>query len=243
MQISELVKTVKNENLYHNLSWLLVEESKKTLNTNLVEGFQQMMTTMFTSSKKPAVTKPKINIDDFEEKKPFAGLCKSGKTILIPDTPLFRTNETELINKVSILFRGDWVNDPEANKCINYVISFLLRKYLDDIDNDTDINLDIIGDALVNGHLNYATSNKDYIIVKRVYDRISSHRDKLIDSLFNTPSSFKTSFSDLKKTFPETIKNILKTGGDITLSMGQDKAKNDDSKKALERQQQKTKKS
>lgn len=232
MKLNDLVKNVKNENLYYNLASILVESGKDYDSVNLVEGLHKMMTTMFNSDSKKSTPKttPKKYTDDHEETKPFAGLCKSGRTILIPDNPEYRTSETKLVQAAAQMFRGEWVNNKDAQKCLSYTISFLLRKFLEDIDNTTDINLDIIGDALVNGHLTYATSHKDYKMVERVYERISYHRDSLINDLFKNPISFKESWSEIKNKLSTTIENILKTGGDITLSMGQDKAMQDDNK-------------
>lgn len=162
----------------------------------------------------------KKNLDD-EPSAPFGGVCKYKKSILIPENPILRKDEGKLIKAAAQMFRGNWVNNKDAQSCLKAVLSHLLKTYLEDYTNHINtINMAMLGDSLVDGQLKYASSNEDFRMVQRVFNRIMYHKNRIFNDMINNPGNFENKWKSAKEELSTVIENVLKTGGDVRSALG-----------------------
>lgn len=180
------------------------------------------------------VKTPRTSYKDNEEEapaEPFAGKCKYMKTVLIPEDADHRNNDRKLLAAASKIFTSSWVEKPELKDCVTEVLTHLLRHYFEEHrESFKDMDMDIIGDAVVTGKLDYDQAQKDYKVVSRVYKRISHHKDNMFSDLMHPKPgvSFEKRWKEASGKFTTAIQNILKTGGDTNLFLGVAKADTDD---------------
>ena len=214
----------------------------KTLNLveeDLQEGMKDLLGSMFfmdtktnISAKKNKKKVPVKKLEDEEASYPFGGVCKFRNSILIPETNEYRRDPEKLIQVVAQMFRGNWVNNKEAQNCLKSVIAHLLSMYLDDYHNTVnDIDMTVIADSIADNNLKYSATNDDYKRVLRVYNRIKYHKDRIFDDMIKNPGNFQQQWKDAKTELATIIENILKTGGETRVFLGRASAEVD-SKKA-----------
>ncbi len=209
--------------------------NKLSISTPINEGLTDFIGGLFfidpKDDKQPKLTpKPKLHQEDAAE--PFGGVCKFKKSVLIPENTEYRFNDTKLINAAAQMFRGNWVNNKDAQNCLKSVIHHLLGKYLEGYKNTVnDLDMNVIADAIADDKLTYDTTNKDYKVIHRVYKRIKAHKDRIFDDMVKNPGNFKNKWADAKTELATVIENVLKTGGDPSALMGQQAAAASDRKR------------
>jgi len=200
----------------------------------LDEGLKSMVTDLFfLTADKPIPTKAvKPKIEDEEPSEPFGGVCKFKNSILIPETNEYRINDSKLISAAAQMFRGNWVNNPDAQNCLKSVLSHLLKKYLEGYNNNVStLDMNVLADSIADGKLNYSNDNDDYRVVQRVYKRITMHKDRIFDDMIKNPGNFRTKWVQAKTELSTVIENVLITGGDPSSLMGRLSAENADKNK------------
>jgi len=170
--------------------------------------------------------------DDEPAARPFGGVCSYMKSVLIPERHDYRADDEKLINAAAQMFRGNWVNKKEAQNCIKSVLSHLLKKYLNQYDNNiNDIDMHMMADSIADGELHYSSSHSDFKMVQRVFKRIHHHKERIINDMIDNPENFKKKWIDSKTELAKVIENVLKIGGETNMYLGQTAASLEDAAK------------
>jgi len=170
---------------------------------------------------KSKISQPKHQVEEVASK-PFGGVCKYKNSVLIPETPEYRINDEKLIQAAAQMFRGNWVNNKDAQLCLKNVLSHLLSRFISNMENEiNDIDLEVIANSLASDKLEYDKANSDFRIVNKIFNRIKYHKERIFDKMISEPGSFKDKWVDAKEELSKVIENILKTGGETTMALGQ----------------------
>jgi len=199
------------------------------------ESMMGMIGSIFFINDKKNIIQNNKTIDKTKEEvasKPFGGVCKYKNSVLIPETPEYRMNDEKLIRAAAQMFRGNWVNNKDAQSCLKNVLSHLLSRFISKMENDVnDIDLGVIADSLASDKLEYDKTNSDFRTVNKVFTRIKYHKERIFDKMISEPGNFKDKWVDAKEELSKVIENILKNGGETTMALGQLAAERSDNMK------------
>lgn len=197
-------------------------------NEDLQEGVKDFLSSMFfmdpntdLSSKKKNKNTSEKKQPEIEAAEPFGGVCKFRNSVLIPETSEYRNNPDKLIKAAAQMFRGNWINNKDAQHCLKSVIAHLLSLYLEDYNNNVnDIDMSVIANSIADNKFQYSHSNDDYKMVYRVYKRIKYHKERIFDDMITNPGNFSQKWKDAKTELATVIENVLKTGGENKIFLG-----------------------